>query len=183
MNPDKVTYQNGEAPETVSPQLPSQQDSVPRFEPQHKDDFLVKIAMKLNDPKIIHEVISSFDRVRPEITVPFVAPSSPVEKEIASFWTELLGFEQIGVNDDFFDLGGHSLLAMQVLSRIRASFGVELSPRLLVTQDFTIAALSKAIVMEQIRLADTSELDNILDELDILSIDELRKLNGLDDKE
>jgi acyl carrier protein len=138
--------------------------------------------MKLNDPNTIHEVISSFGRVRPELTVPFVAPSSPVEKEIASIWTELLGFEQIGINDNFFDLGGHSLLAMQVLSRIRASFSVELSPRLLVTEDFTVAVLSKAILIEQIRQSDTSEVEDILKKLDALSVDELRDLIGVGDK-
>jgi acyl carrier protein len=114
--------------------------------------------------------------------VPFVAPSSPVEKEIANIWSELLGFEEIGINDNFFDLGGHSLLAMQVLSRIRASFDVELSPRLLVTQEFTVAVLSKAILMEQFRQSDPAEIGAILDKLDALSVDELKDLTSISGK-
>jgi FkbH-like protein len=182
MDPDRVTLQNGEASDAVTEKVAIQWDSISRFSPHSEDDFLINIAMKLNDPNTIHEVISSSGRVRPELTAPFVAPSSPIEKEIASFWTELLGFEQIGINDNFFDLGGHSLLAMQVLSRIRLSFNVELSPRLLVTEDFTIAALSKAILMEQIRQSDTSEIEDILEKLDVLSVDELRDLIGIVDK-
>jgi len=173
-----VTSQKGEASEAVSAQPATPRDSISRFTPQSKDDVLIHIAMKLNDPNTIHAVISSFGVARPGLKVPFVAPSSPVEKEIASVWSELLGFEQIGINDDFFDLGGHSLLAMQVLSRMRTSFNVELSPRLLVTQEFTVAVLSKAILMEQIRQSDTAAIDVILDKLDALTLDELKDLTA-----
>ena len=48
---------------------------------------------------------------------------------MAAVWTEVLGVEHVGANDDFFELGGHSLTATQVLSRIRQHFGVELSFR------------------------------------------------------
>jgi FkbH-like protein len=182
LDPESALRQNDQAPEAVMAQVAILRDADGRSNPPSRDDFLLHIAVKLNDAKTIHEVISSFDRVRPQLAVPFLAPSSEIEKQIAGIWSELLGFDQIGVNDDFFDLGGHSLMAMQVLSRIRSIFDVELSPRLLVTGEFTVAALSKAVLMEQIRRADTAEVEAILSKLEGLSVDDLRDLTDLGDK-
>lgn len=44
------------------------------------------------------------------------------EAKLTEIWTELLGYEQIGVNENFFDLGGHSLLAIRMFTKIEASF-------------------------------------------------------------
>ena len=57
----------------------------------------------------------------------YVAPGSELEKNIAAIWQEILHQEQIGITDNFFELGGHSLLAMQVVSRIREKYQIELS--------------------------------------------------------
>jgi hypothetical protein len=53
----------------------------------------------------------------------YVAPRNEVEAEITKIWSELLGVDQVGVNDDFFELGGHSLLATQVIMRVRRVYG------------------------------------------------------------
>ena len=56
----------------------------------------------------------------------FIAPRNETEIKLAQIWQEVLGIENIGINDNFFDLGGQSLLATQVISRIRQTFKVEL---------------------------------------------------------
>ncbi|MBB5866512.1 non-ribosomal peptide synthetase, partial [Xanthomonas sp. 3058] len=57
----------------------------------------------------------------------YVAPQGDLEQLLATLWSELLGVEQVGRNDDFFALGGHSLLAVQLISRLRERLGVELA--------------------------------------------------------
>ncbi|MCH8623083.1 phosphopantetheine-binding protein, partial [Undibacterium sp. TS12] len=48
---------------------------------------------------------------------------------LSNIWQEVLYLDQIGIEDDFFSLGGHSLAAMQVVSRIRDEFNIELALR------------------------------------------------------
>jgi amino acid adenylation domain-containing protein len=55
----------------------------------------------------------------------YEAPGDQVEATLTQIWSQVLGVERIGRNDDFFDLGGHSLSAVRVTSRIRQMLGVE----------------------------------------------------------
>jgi acyl carrier protein len=61
-----------------------------------------------------------------ELAGEFVAPRTELEQAIASAWQAVLGREQVGIHDSFFDLGGHSLLAIQLLQKLRASLGLEI---------------------------------------------------------
>lgn len=54
-------------------------------------------------------------------------PATPVEEILASIWTEVLGREPAGVEEDFFRAGGDSMLAMQFVARVSRLLRVELS--------------------------------------------------------
>jgi acyl carrier protein len=81
---------------------------------------------------------------RPDLEGTFAAPRTPVEEVVTGIWAEVLGLDQIGVYDNFFDLGGHSLLATQIMSRLCRAFQVELSVRVLFEAP-TVAELAEAI--------------------------------------
>ena len=56
-------------------------------------------------------------------------PRTPDEEILCHIFGEVLSLDRIGIHDSFFDLGGHSLMAMQLLSRIHATFGIDLPMR------------------------------------------------------
>lgn len=79
--------------------------------------------------------------VRPDSASRYVAPRSAREQEIARIWAEVLGFEQVGIEDDFFALGGHSVSAIRIVSRLRNLGGTTISvPDLL--RNPTVSSLS-----------------------------------------
>jgi acyl carrier protein len=74
-----------------------------------------------------------------------VEPRNPVEKALVKIWSQVLGLEQVGVHDNFFDLGGHSLLATQVVSRVRELYRIEISLRSFFETP-TVAGIAEFIV-------------------------------------
>jgi len=62
---------------------------------------------------------------RPELESEYVGPRDDVERTLVGFWEELLGVENVGVADSFFDLGGHSLIAVRLFAMVKKSFQVE----------------------------------------------------------
>lgn len=57
----------------------------------------------------------------------YVAPRTALEEILVGLWAEILGQDLVGIHDNFFDLGGHSLKVIQVVSRIRQTFDLEIS--------------------------------------------------------
>jgi acyl carrier protein len=69
---------------------------------------------------------------------------TPLQETLAKMWREVIGVDEVGINDNFFDLGGHSVLVTQIVARIRKNLNVNLSLRSVFDYP-TIAELSAVI--------------------------------------
>jgi acyl carrier protein len=118
--------------------------------------------------KVDRSALPPAESSRPELDTPYVAPRTPLEKQLAEIWADVLGLDRIGVNDDFFHLGGQSLLASQIISRITQKFRIEL-PLQLLFQAPTVAEMAAVISQHETKKAAGPELARMLDELESLS--------------
>ncbi len=73
------------------------------------------------------------------------APAGAVEEVLADIYAEVLGLEQVGVDDSFFELGGDSILSMQVVARARAA-GLMCRPRDIFVEQ-TVARLARVVTV------------------------------------
>ena len=103
------------------------------------------------------------ERLAKELAIGYEAPASASERLVGSVFERVLNREHIGRNDNFFSLGGDSIRAMQVVSRLRESFALEI-PVPLVFQYPTPGSLAL-------------ELDRRVEELNVATLAaELEKL-------
>ncbi|TCP58031.1 amino acid adenylation domain-containing protein [Tumebacillus sp. BK434] len=108
------------------------------------------------------------DASRPELEQEYVAPEGPVEETLAEIVIELLGLERVGAFDSFFDLGGHSLLAVQLISRVRDTFEIDLPLRALFEEP-TIEKLAiriEDLLIEKLEAMTDEEADARLSQQD-----------------
>jgi acyl-CoA synthetase (AMP-forming)/AMP-acid ligase II/acyl carrier protein len=74
----------------------------------------------------------------------FIAPTNNLENAVAKIYADVLELPSVGVHDNFFALGGDSLRAMQVISRVRSLFSVNLPVSTLFLKT-TVAQLAEEI--------------------------------------
>ena len=95
----------------------------------------------------------------------FVEPRTVIEGRVTAIVAELLGLEQVSVEDNFFLLGGHSLLGTQLIARLRDAFAVEFSLRSLFDAP-TVSKLSaqiEALLLTQLAAMTEDEAQRLLD--------------------
>ena len=85
------------------------------------------------------------------------SPRTPTEQALEQIIAPLLGIANVGREENIFLLGGHSLFGTQVIMRVAATFGVEMSLRTLFDSP-TIAQLASKI--EQLVLARIETMSN-----------------------
>jgi len=69
---------------------------------------------------------------------------TPTEKALQAIWRNALEWDDIGVDDDYFELGGNSVTAVVIFDAIAAEFGKRL-PLSTLYDHSSIAALSRAV--------------------------------------
>jgi amino acid adenylation domain-containing protein len=105
--------------------------------------FLERLPLTPNG-KVDRRALPAPEAAGPRTDKPFQAPRSPLEREVAAIWSEVLGLEQVGVTESFFVLGGHSLAAGRVVARVRDRLGVDL-PMAVIFDLPTVEAMAQAI--------------------------------------
>lgn len=91
--------------------------------------FILLAAFPLTpNTKIDRQALPAPNTLRPELTTPWVEPSSAVEQSLAHICSTILRIDRLGVDDNFFELGGNSLMIAQVAARIENVFGVRIPP-------------------------------------------------------
>ncbi|MGF1980312.1 MAG: amino acid adenylation domain-containing protein [Nostoc sp. CmiSLP01] len=77
--------------------------------------------------KVDRKALPVPDTARPQLETVYQPPQTEVEKTIADIWQNILQIESVGIHDNFFELGGNSLILVQVHSKIREIFQIDLS--------------------------------------------------------
>ncbi|HEU4962348.1 MAG TPA: amino acid adenylation domain-containing protein [Bacilli bacterium] len=118
-------------------------DRLPAFMLPSSYVFLDHIPLTVNG-KVDQRALPEPEFDRSEAQTPFVAPRDERERLLVGVWQEVLGLEDIGVEDSFLALGGHSLLAAQVVARVRRLFDVEVTTGHLLAAE-TVARFAQTI--------------------------------------
>lgn len=86
---------------------------------------LDKIPLSHNG-KVDRKALPEFDGSQLNINRTYIRPKTDTEKVIAEIWKDVLGVDEISINDNFFDLGGNSLNIVQVNSKLKSTFQREI---------------------------------------------------------
>ncbi len=145
-------------------------------------DYLLPSSFVLMDAlprtatdKVDRRALPTPDGTRPELDTPFLAARTPVEEALAHIWADVLGLDQIGIDDDFMELGGDSLRAGQVVSRVLGVLGVDIPLRSLL-QASTVADMALAVTQSRAAQKGDTEVASVLAELEAMSSEQARKL-------
>ncbi|MCK5685129.1 hypothetical protein KAJ27_13450, partial [bacterium] len=84
----------------------------------------------------------------------YMAPRNELEAKICSIWQEILGYENIGIQDDFFTIGGNSILLIRLAGKLADSLGMNISIKALMAQ----RTISKIAEMSNVKVTDEDEL-------------------------
>jgi FkbH-like protein len=167
---DESATGTDEPPRTKVPMISS---------PPSEAEHILAATISVRDiPALYRKARLIGERATKGVNKAHVAPRTEVEKRMMGLFEDLLGHDNIGVDEEFFDVGGHSLLAMRLLSRIKDAFDVDLPIRLLFMQRLTIANLATIVEAGSKPEENIAHLNTIKNALDSFSDEEIAGLFG-----
>jgi acyl carrier protein len=114
--------------------------------------------------KLDYGALPAPERLRPALDAAYVAPRTEIEQRIATVWREVLGLEEVGLHDNFFDLGGHSLLLAEVHNTLQNLFQKDI-PLVYMFQHPTINALVEYVSQKKRAQASLQPDDDLVENL------------------
>ncbi|GAA2657880.1 hypothetical protein GCM10010436_89570 [Paractinoplanes durhamensis] len=113
---------------------------------QRLPDYLVPAVVVMLDalPRSASGKVDRNALPEPVIDRDVERPGTVLQELLATLFAEVLGIDEVGVEEGFFALGGDSIVALQLVSRARAA-GLDLSARQ-VFEHQTVAALAQVVV-------------------------------------
>lgn len=92
--------------------------------------FVVLESIPLNkNGKVDQRALAKIEGGELGANTEFVAPQTPAEIQLSEIWKGVLGIDEIGIHDNFFEIGGQSLRATQVISRVRKEMNLDMGIR------------------------------------------------------
>ncbi|MEH6359107.1 MAG: SDR family NAD(P)-dependent oxidoreductase [Amylibacter sp.] len=93
---------------------------------------------------------------RPKLDTDYIGPSNDIERTLVGYWEDLLGVQEVGITDSFFDLGGHSLIAVRLFSMVKKAYQIE----------FPISVLFEAPTIEKCAALIAEQVGSTNDDVD-----------------
>ncbi|MGF1425057.1 amino acid adenylation domain-containing protein [Kitasatospora sp. LaBMicrA B282] len=117
----------GQAPATISALRRFCAEQLPEFMVPSQWVFLDSFPLTPHG-KVDHQALPEPSGERPELEHRYVAPRTPGEQLLAELWATVLGLDEVGIEDNFFDLGGTSVAVIRLAAACNRA-GVRLSPK------------------------------------------------------
>ncbi|MDC8004736.1 amino acid adenylation domain-containing protein [Aureisphaera galaxeae] len=77
--------------------------------------------------KVDKKKLATYDKSGTQTGNDYVAPRSKTEEQLVAIWQTVLGREEMGVTDGFFELGGNSLKVFKMISLIQQEFNIKIA--------------------------------------------------------
>ena len=104
-----------------------------------------------------------------------LAPRNPLERQVADLWQQVLGTGDFDIRENFLELGGNSLMAVQLISRVRDLFEVNVPVGEFLRVP-TVIAMAESIALAQAQGSEIPGFEDLLSEIEALRVDEAAAL-------